>query len=989
VEYVIHAMGLPFNGDTIKTRSLGGSESAAYYLARELARRGHRVTMFTNDQAGGIFEGVNYQWCGQASEQMQLGHAFEFYARNTPHDVLIVQRHPLAFHKPFASKINIWQTHDLALHRTVAPVAAMTWNINAITTVSEWHKEQTCGVYPLDRSAVHVVPNGVDPELYSVELDPTFNPVSPVAGSLRLLYQSRPERGLEHLVRPGGIMDRLRGIAHLYVCGYENTTQEMAGYYAQLGEWSAALPNVTNLGALTKADLAQVQRQCDTLIYPTEFGEVSCITAMEAMHARLPMVTSECAALPETCRESGTELIPLKGGLADEDAFVAWVKIVHEDHSKPTDPLRLTILDQMRHAQEQAAKTRTWAAATDALESVVADCFKQRSDTAMLHHLIKSSDYEMYRELLSTTKESNAITERLEKEVRLFDFLESDAKYQAHYDHFGDRYYREHAGAFESEVVGGSRWQATAILVGKAREQAGRPLRILDYGCAHGHYTLALAKMFPDCALHGVDINAMAIREAVSIAGKHAISNAEFTRADNIQQGTESQQPYDVVILAEILEHVRDPYSLLEAARARLGEGGVIVTTTPYGPWEWIGHEEYKGGRSHVRHFERADLVDIFTGMELEILCAPAGNAPGGAPIGSWCAAVRPAGKPFGRIDVARKLRDTMPGQTISACLIVKDGERSLRKTLDSLVPWVAEVVVGIDPATTDDTHDVIAKFARDNPWLPVRQFINVHALSVGFGEARNRVIEKACGDWILWMDSDEEIVGGSEIPKLMRPNMHAAYCTPQIHYSIQPPQVLTTDYPSRLYRNRMGIKFFGLVHEHPEVKAGEAIPTATMRGDVQFAHNGYQTEEVRRNRYFRNLPLLMRDVNDNPDRILNKFLLIRDLAQGIGFELQMSGGQVLPEHRERAARAIALWRELLANEKPVARMLLDALQYYTLAAEVLGGWFNVDTTIHVQKLTLDTNTKVQGKFLTANDFTTLINRLSKEATAAYDSAYF
>jgi len=34
---VMHCGGMPFNGDTVKTRSLGGSESAAYYMAKELA----------------------------------------------------------------------------------------------------------------------------------------------------------------------------------------------------------------------------------------------------------------------------------------------------------------------------------------------------------------------------------------------------------------------------------------------------------------------------------------------------------------------------------------------------------------------------------------------------------------------------------------------------------------------------------------------------------------------------------------------------------------------------------------------------------------------------------------------------------------------------------------------------------------------------------------------------------------------------------------
>ena len=55
---VMHCMGLPFNGNTIKEKSLGGSETAAYYMAKELAAQGHKLSLFTNDIDGGVFDGV-------------------------------------------------------------------------------------------------------------------------------------------------------------------------------------------------------------------------------------------------------------------------------------------------------------------------------------------------------------------------------------------------------------------------------------------------------------------------------------------------------------------------------------------------------------------------------------------------------------------------------------------------------------------------------------------------------------------------------------------------------------------------------------------------------------------------------------------------------------------------------------------------------------------------------------------------------------------
>ena len=991
MDYVINCLGLPFNGSTVSSKSLGGSESAAFYLARELVKRGHRCTVFTTSRDEGVFDGVTYCFCGEVTETAPLGERFEFYAMNTPHDVLIAQRHPLAFCHNYNAKVRLWQTHDLALHRTTAAVLQQMWNVSAVTVVSEWHKKQMMSVYPIPASSIYVVPNGVDASLY-VDPQPVSLPASLFddkrQGKLALLYQSRPERGLEHLVRPGGIMDRLRHVdVHLFVCGYENTTDQMRDYYDQLNAWADALPNVTRLGALSKPELARLQYACDVLCYPTEFEEVSCITAMEAMHAGLPMVTSDCAALTETCAGAGVELIPLKDGQADENAFVVWLTLMAEDTLHAEESRNQ--LEAMVQAQLAAAHNKTWSAATDALESVVRECFAQKSDTATARHALKNSDVPLCREVLDFSR-SNTITDKLRSELHLFDFLRSDEEYKAHYDKWCGKYYADVPQEDRCVPPSGARAQAVEMCVGKlvSESHRDRPLRVLDYGCAHGHYTITLAKKFPNVEFLGVDISIDAVREAVAWAQRDNVGNVSFSRADSIDAVNGS---FDVILLCEILEHVRSHTAMLNSARALLTEGGALVTTTPYGPWEWLGRESYKKGREHCQHFERTDLVEIFDGMNPEMYCAPGGASNDGTPVGSWVCVVKPGDKAFGMANMRRKWLQTLPEQTVSACLIVKDGANVLRKALDTLVPWVSEVIIGIDPATTDDTAAVIDKFAVDNPWLPVTHFEGKRAVDDGFDEARNFVCDRAIGDWILWMDADEELIGGQELVKLLRPNMHDAYCVPQIHFSVDPPQVLTTDYPSRIYRNHKGIRFYGRVHEHPETAPGEAIPSATMRHEIRFAHNGYVTEDVRRARYYRNLPLLMRDVKEHPNRILNKFLLIRDLAQGVGFELQQNGGasrERFMDHRSRALRIVELWRELLSNPKPVSRMLIDALPYYTLASEVIGGWFAADVSFSTQKLSLSTQQKIQGKFLTTQDFNGLLTRLSQEATQHYDGSH-
>ena len=60
-----------------------------------------------------------------------------------------------------------------------------------------------------------------------------------VKDEISLIYSSRPERGLEHHVRPGGIMERLWEIDkrfRLYVCNYDNNPPHLAEMYRAIYE---------------------------------------------------------------------------------------------------------------------------------------------------------------------------------------------------------------------------------------------------------------------------------------------------------------------------------------------------------------------------------------------------------------------------------------------------------------------------------------------------------------------------------------------------------------------------------------------------------------------------------------------------------------------------------------------------------------------------------------------------------------------------------
>lgn len=992
----IHCGGMPFNGDTIKTKSLGGSETAAYYVAKALAARGHRVTLFTNEQAEGAFDNVKYIWAGPINEQSPLGERFHFYASSTPCDVLMIQRQPGAFTHRFQAKLNVAWMHDLGLHRQRPLVASGLWNVDAIFCVSEWHKKQLCEVYGLAPEIVRTVTNGVDLNLFTGK---TGYKLPKVKDEISLIYSSRPERGLEHHVRPGGIMERLWEIDkrfRLYVCNYDNNPPHLADMYGYLYSRIEELPNCTALGNLTKQQLADAFRQCDALVYPTEFEEVSCITAMEAMAAGLPFISSAVAALPETCLDSGAQLIPLKDGVADESTFASVLVDLFSEEYSDERPMTLSP-DVMGAMQRGAAVAFDWSVAAEGFERHFEELFAERvsNPESVLQHLIHNSDYYAARTYLDLHPE--AINGSAHNEMTECYGFADLGLWKQHYEAYYE--YEKNRGIEygPEDCTNNNRFATVANYL--ADLPAGSI--VCDYGCAHGHYTINLAKQFPKLKFVGIDITASNIATARKWAADDTLSNATFIcgSVDGAGIGTENDEApalasFDAIIAAEVLEHVEAPWEMIDILGKYLKPSGKIIITTPLGPWEAIGYKEHWPWRAHVHHLEREDLHDLY-GMHpgFKVNLATAGADKNGDALGSYICSFGKPKKPSGRIDYERKFNTLAPQQTLAVCIIAKDAETSLARCLESVKDLAHEIIVAVDETTKDSTREIARKYVKGFSSTEELLFDIKSPMEQGFDEARNECIAKAKADWILWIDADEVLFHPENVRKYLRANMFNAYAIKQLHYSVEPPGIMKTDLPSRFFRNNKGIQFFGVVHEHPELELNKGVGHATVMSDVSIAHYGYSTEAVRRKRFERNIRLLIRDRQKNPERMLGKFLWLRDLAQMCRWEAEANGGHITDAMRERAMIGIKIWEELL--DAGQMRMLAeqDNLSFYSTLVQVLGAGFDFGFMLDVSKLNGGAHPEKQpplsGRFYSKEHAEKLFLKLLNERTQNYGSKYY
>lgn len=97
------------------------------------------------------------------------------------------------------------------------------------------------------------------------------------------------------------------------------------------------------------------------------------------------------------------------------------------------------------------------------------------------------------------------------------------------------------------------------------------------------------------------------------------------TRILDLENDDYPEGPFDVVLLCEVLEHLRAPGEAVAKASAALAPGGMLVMTTPalegpliHSPGKDLGH--HHGAEKHERDgFTRGELEDLATSAGLRV----------------------------------------------------------------------------------------------------------------------------------------------------------------------------------------------------------------------------------------------------------------------------------------------------------------------------------------------------------------------------------
>lgn len=325
---VFYNDSIPFAGDELARRGVGGSEGDIINLAKEMNRYNkYNVRVYCKCLREGFYDNVYY-----IDNKKFLK---ELSGLNT--DILIFSREMKLLHdtefktKHNVKKIIFWG-HDLATEPIWKDFEAALPNMDKIVMLTEFHKNNLLSVFkdtPVEK--IVVIPNGVDNTRYS-----NIDKIKKIKG--KCIYSSTPYRGLDILLDMWPSIKRQVPFAELYVFSSIKVYGEFFDDSPWIDLYSLAkrLDGVHYCGTVKQDRLAREQMESELLLYPSTFDETCCVTAMENQTAGTPIISSKRAALIETVKPGCGVLLDGKPHSAEyKESFVRAVKdLLTNDDSK-------------------------------------------------------------------------------------------------------------------------------------------------------------------------------------------------------------------------------------------------------------------------------------------------------------------------------------------------------------------------------------------------------------------------------------------------------------------------------------------------------------------------------------------------------------------------------------------------------------------------------------------------------------------------------
>ncbi|WP_047980763.1 glycosyltransferase [Ornithinibacillus contaminans] len=190
-----------------------------------------------------------------------------------------------------------------------------------------------------------------------------------------------------------------------------------------------------------------------------------------------------------------------------------------------------------------------------------------------------------------------------------------------------------------------------------------------------------------------------------------------------------------------------------------------------------------------------------------------------------------------------------MADATISLCMVVKNEESSIERCLKSVRDLVDEIII-VDTGSSDNTLSICKQYTNH---------IHLVDWENDFAKARNYSLQFATGDWIVWLDADEEFdrTTFEDLKSVLQHKKETFLYVPVRNYigdTISEHDVYTI-FQARIFQNNKGITFQNKIHEQIHIPV-EDFQYAILPSLIK--HYGYLNAEIEtKNKHERNLDIL------------------------------------------------------------------------------------------------------------------------------------
>ncbi|MFW5980295.1 MAG: glycosyltransferase [Halanaerobiales bacterium] len=192
---------------------------------------------------------------------------------------------------------------------------------------------------------------------------------------------------------------------------------------------------------------------------------------------------------------------------------------------------------------------------------------------------------------------------------------------------------------------------------------------------------------------------------------------------------------------------------------------------------------------------------------------------------------------------------------SISLCMIVKDEEKNIKRCLESVYKYLDEIII-VDTGSSDNTIRIAKEYGAkilEEKW------------DDDFSKARNKSLEYATGEWILYLDADEylPLKTAEGLRELVKDNTITAWI-----FSIISPINESGDVNKhiniRLFRNKKEYYFKGKIHEQIKASILKNNPEESIvNSNLEIYHTGYRIDlPNRREKTLRNIRILKKELS-------------------------------------------------------------------------------------------------------------------------------